>query len=128
MASDLGELAPGIALVPAPAAGWAARRRGGDVVTAVCTEAARCAAPVRRIAVYPALRSAGVVDSVGLGAAARLGNIAGAVRVDGALPPPGAAVVLVDDVVTTGATLRESVRALAQAGVPVAAALTVAAA
>ena len=41
--------------------------------------------------------------------------------------PPGD-VVLVDDVVTTGATLAESVRVLRSAGVPVAAALVIAAA
>ncbi|MDF0529046.1 phosphoribosyltransferase family protein [Tsukamurella sp. 8F] len=119
-----------IALVPAPTTGRAARRRGGDVVTDVCECAARIAEPVARIRVCAALRSVVAEDSVGLGAADRLRNVAGSVRVfrPAALPPPGAAVVIVDDVVTTGATLRESVSVLSRAGVAVAAALTVAAA
>ncbi len=115
-----------LVLVPAPTTVWAARRRGGDVVTAVCGAAARTAAPVRPIVVSPVLRSVGSADSVGLSASARAANARGAVRVR-ALPAPGT-VVLVDDVVTTGATLAESVASLARRGVPVAAAITLAAA
>ncbi|WP_019202595.1 ComF family protein [Tsukamurella sp. 1534] len=115
-----------VTLVPAPTTAWAARRRGGDVVTAVCRSAARTAAPVCPVAVSPVLRSVHAAVSVGLGAGARARNARGTVRVR-SLPAPGA-VVLVDDVVTTGATLAESVAALARRGVAVAAALTVAAA
>ncbi|KXP13818.1 ComF family protein [Tsukamurella pseudospumae] len=115
-----------LVLVPAPTTAWAARRRGGDVVTAVCRAAARTAAPVRPMTVSPVLRSVGAAESVGLGAAARARNVRGTVRVR-ALPDPGT-VVLVDDVVTTGATLAESVAVLARRGVTVAAAITLAAA
>ncbi|BDH58693.1 ComF family protein [Tsukamurella sp. PLM1] len=115
-----------LVLVPAPTTAWAARRRGGDVVTAVCRAAARTAAPVRPMTVSPVLRSVGARDSVGLSAAARAENARGTVRVTA--PPAPGTVVLVDDVVTTGATLAESVAALARRGVPVAAAITLAAA
>ncbi|CAM3066485.1 ComF family protein [Tsukamurella hominis] len=121
-----GELGDDPVLVPAPTTAWAARRRGGDVVTAVCRAAARTASPVCGLAVSPVLRAVGAAESVGLGAAARVANVRGTVRVR-ELPAAGT-VVLVDDVVTTGATLAESVAALARRGVPVAAALTLAAA
>lgn len=121
-----GEFGGPTVLVPAPTTAWAARRRGGDVVTAVCRSAARTASPVRTVTVSPVLRTVGAAESVGLGAAARVANVRGTVRVRG-LPAPGT-VVLVDDVVTTGATLAESVAALTRRGVPVAAAITLAAA
>ncbi|SDR16414.1 Phosphoribosyl transferase domain-containing protein [Tsukamurella pulmonis] len=78
------------------------------------------------MSVAPVLRSVGAAESVGLSAAARAANVRGTVRVRG-LPGAGT-VVLVDDVVTTGATLAESVAALARRGVSVAAAITLAAA
>ena len=56
---------------------------------------------------------AGVRDSVGLDSAARERNIAGRIRTTG--PVPGD-VLLIDDVVTTGATAAESVRVLRAAG------------
>jgi predicted amidophosphoribosyltransferase len=63
---------------------------------------------------------------VGLGTSARERNIAGRVVLRGRRP--GTEVVIVDDVVTTGATARESVRTLRGAGVRVAAVLAIAAA
>ena len=65
-----------------------------------------------------------VRDSVGLGADARLRNLAGRVALM-RTPPPGE-LLLVDDIVTTGATAAESVRVLARAGSPVAAVLALA--
>lgn len=56
-------------------------------------------------------------DSVGLDAAARARNLRGAVTLDRrAAPPPGARPVLVDDVLTTGATATASMEALAAGG------------
>ena len=73
-------------------------------------------------------------DSVGLGAAARRANVAGAfAAVPGAAVQPSGrsagvpAIVLVDDIVTTGATLAEAFRAATATGLPVLAAATVAA-
>jgi predicted amidophosphoribosyltransferase len=62
-------------------------------------------------------------DSVGLSVSDRQRNVANRITLVGT---PGVPVVLVDDVVTTGATATESIRVLQTAGVPVLAALTLA--
>jgi predicted amidophosphoribosyltransferase len=70
-----------------------------------------------------------VQDQAGLGAAARLQNLHGALRVVPGWAPylSGRDCVIVDDVVTTGATLLDCARALEKAGARVRAAATVAA-
>jgi predicted amidophosphoribosyltransferase len=119
-----GMLETPLTVVPAPTRRLAARRRGGDPVTRLA-RAALAGHP--NVAVAPALRMKALVrDSVGLGTSARERNIAGRVQLRGRLPRTE--VVLVDDIVTTGATARESVRTLRAAGVRVAAVLAVAAA
>ena len=72
-----------------------------------CARRARCALP-GCTDVVPALRMArSVRDQAGLGGAARAANLAGAVHMARVRPGrwPAARVLLVDDVVTTGATL-----------------------
>jgi predicted amidophosphoribosyltransferase len=113
-------------LVPAPSRPAAARRRGGPHMLVL---ARQCAVALARAghsaAVAPALRlGSRARDSVGLDAAARAANLRGRLRaVSAGLPPPGHPVVLLDDVVTTGATAAACTAALAAAGVPVAAVL-----
>lgn len=119
---EWGVLAAPLTLVPAPTRRSAARRRGGDPVARMA--AAACAA-CPDIHVAPVLRTtAWVRDSVGLSGADRERNIAGRVLVS--RPLPAGEVLVVDDIVTTGATAREAVRALGAAGVPVAAVLALA--
>ena len=110
-------------LIPVPSAPEAVRRRGGDHVRRLALTAAR--ATDRSVEAAVELRRT-VRDSAGLGIAARRANLAGAFT---ARPPirPGDRAVLVDDIITTGATLAEAARALSCAGWSLAGAAVVAA-
>ncbi|KQB84133.1 ComF family protein [Corynebacterium oculi] len=109
-----GELPEEAVALPAPTRARAARLRGGDHVTACCRAAGIPLAP-------GTLRyRGGVRDSVGLNATQRRRNVAGAVRARGALPP---LVVLIDDVLTTGATIGAAAALLLAQGIDVAGAV-----
>jgi predicted amidophosphoribosyltransferase len=108
-------------IVPAPTRALAARRRGGDPVTRI---AQRAIQNHPDIAVVQALKTRALVrDSVGLTSADRERNLAGRIKVTRSVSGD---VLLVDDIVTTGATAREAVRMLQKAGANVTAVLTLA--
>ncbi len=117
-------------LVPAPTRRASARARGGDPVAVMARMAATVlAAHGRPAGVAPCLHLSGKArDSVGLDAAARAANLAGAIRFDArAAPPPGAFTVLLDDVLTSGATVGGSCEVLAASSVTLGGVLVLAA-
>jgi predicted amidophosphoribosyltransferase len=81
----------------------------------------------RDVRVVPALRMKALVrDSVGLSGAARQRNVAGRVRLCDSPNRLSGDVLVVDDIVTTGATAAESVRVLQTSGARVIAVLALA--
>jgi ComF family protein len=114
LAREAAALVPGPspdALVPVPLHRARVRRRG----FAPAAVLARALARERRVPALAALRRVRDTPSqTGLDAAGRRRNVAGAFAASRALPGP--TLWLVDDVVTTGATLGEAARALRAAG------------
>jgi predicted amidophosphoribosyltransferase len=116
-----GWAAPGaVALVPVPSSAAALRTRGRDHVRELTAVAA---AELRALGIAAQearlLRRRGRLrDSAGLSAAQRRANLAGTFVADRrpAGGPAGALLVLVDDVVTSGATLTEAAAVLAANG------------
>ncbi len=109
-------------LVPVPSRAAAVRARGDDPwrrVTVRAVRALRSRGVEARLAPVLRMRS-GVVDQAGLGPVERRRNLSGAMGVAssrlGRLAGRPARVVLCDDVLTTGATLAEGVRALSAVG------------
>jgi predicted amidophosphoribosyltransferase len=106
-----------VLVVPVPTSRGSRRRRGDDPVADLATTAAGLVHG--GLVVAPALvHTRRVADQAHLGRAARAGNLAGAMAVGQAWRTvvAGATCVVVDDVVTTGATLCEAARALHDAG------------
>ena len=118
----------GVVVVPVAPSPGSVRARDGDHVLELAPTAARhvraCGVDVRVVRSLVGVRRRR--DQVGLGRADRAANLAGSM---GAVAGPDRrdVVVLVDDLVTTGSTLREATRALRTVGVePVGAAVVAA--
>ncbi|WP_190202699.1 ComF family protein [Streptomyces fumanus] len=106
-----------VLLVPVPSARRAVRARGHDparrIALAAAGELRRTGRPARVAAVLRQRRA--VADQSGLGSRERLDNLLGALTVvpgGAGLLRAGGPVVLVDDVMTTGASLTEAARAV----------------
>ena len=121
-----------VALVPVPSRRTAVRGRGQDATLRLTR---RAAAAVRRagsdvVEVLPVVRIVrGMADQAGLDAHERAVNLRGALAVPDRLARHvrGRLVVVVDDVITTGASIDETARALRAAGADVRCAAVVAA-
>lgn len=108
------------ALVPIPHRKQALRRRGRNFVGEITDRLAHMEAlPVRNIIRH----NRRVRDQSLLDAASRLGNLSGAMSVTRQCGRP-CEVFVVDDLITTGATLGEAVRTLEKGGFHVVAAVT----
>lgn len=107
-------------LVPIPHSKKALRKRGRDFVGEMTSRLAYVeAVPIRALVRH----NRKVSDQSLLDASSRFGNLAGAMSVTRDCGRPSE-VFLVDDLVTTGATLGEAVRTLENAGFRVVAAVT----
>jgi len=118
LAAAVGSTGSGAVVVAVPTSRAAMRRRGYRPVELVCRRAGLV--PEHLLQIVRA-----TADQRGLPREARVANVAGSMRARPAAA--GARVVVVDDVVTTGATLTEAVRALRAAGAVVVGAATLAA-
>lgn len=124
-----------VLVVPMPTSRASRRRRGDDPVQEVASRAVRLVGGPARgraapLVLAPAVRHArAVADQSGLGREGRSRNLRGALALDPAWRTvvSGAPCVLVDDVVTTGASLTEAARVLRGAGAGEVLAATVAA-
>lgn len=103
-----------ILVVPAPSSVRAYRARGRDPWAEVVQKAV---AKDPQLTMWRGLQARRrVADQAGLGARERWRNLDGALGLRSPLPRNGAVCLLSDDVLTTGATLTESARALRAAG------------
>ncbi|GAB3048349.1 ComF family protein [Sediminivirga luteola] len=121
---DLGRT---VLIVPVPGSGRAVRERGTDLVRELAIRAA-AELPELRLEPVALLQAGRRRTQAGLGARERRANLHGTMRLRRAAASRlrGGTVLLIDDVVTTGATLAETGRVCRAAGAAVAGACTLA--
>jgi predicted amidophosphoribosyltransferase len=122
-----------VVLVPVPSSARTVRERGFDATGALAKRATRRLSGSRSVRTAVLLaQQRGLADQSGLDTAQRAANLRGGLRLrrglDSALVhPDGPALVIVDDLVTTGASLAEATRCMETAGFSVLGAATVSA-
>lgn len=112
---SLGE--PQLGVVPVPSSASALRHRGNDIVAGLAHSSAEALRTVsgHDVRVDRVLkRKAGGADQSGLTASARSRNVKGGFAL--ARSPWAKDVIIIDDIVTTGSTLREVARVVSSAG------------
>lgn len=107
-------LSPGVLLVPVPLHRWRLWRRGFNQAAVLAQELARLNGAA--LDVEALVRVKATKPSVGMGRKARADNVRGAFRVAARQRIKGRDIVLVDDVLTTGATADACARHLRRAG------------
>lgn len=115
MAPDLPKGPPDPLVVPVPTTPWRRRTRGYNQAALIAEEVARR----KQLSLVEALRRREGRTQVDLGPRARRSNVQGAFAIDESLRSRirGREVILVDDVLTTGATAIAAARSLESAGV-----------
>lgn len=107
---------PEVLIVPVPSSRAAARRRG-EVPMHVLASATTAQMSVEHVRFAPILmHRRRVLDNAGLDRQGRQANLAGAFTARPGTRVEGRTCIVVDDIVTTGASLGEGVRALREAG------------
>jgi ComF family protein len=112
--AGMGLLAPGVLLVPVPLHRWRLWRRGFNQAALLARGLAQASGALLAVDALERVRA--TRPSVGLGVAARAENVRGAFRVRDRALVSGRAVVLIDDVLTSGATASACVRTLLRGG------------
>jgi predicted amidophosphoribosyltransferase len=117
---------PGFSLVPIPSSGRSIRRRGGDFLTPIINDATRMIRDRRKGIEIDSHKSLNLTrrvrDQSKLTATERIENLRAAFEFSGS--KPNWPIVVIDDVVTTGSTLREALRALQERNLTVVGAVT----
>ena len=107
-------------IVPVPSSNWATRKRGRDFMMEIASKLGGAEAiPVQNLLRH----NRRIADQSGLSAPRRERNVSGAMSVIARAKSPRN-VILLDDLVTTGSTLNEAVRALRHSGISVLGAIT----
>ncbi|MCW2830174.1 MAG: ComF family protein [Aeromicrobium sp.] len=107
-----------VALVPVPTTARSRRLRGADLTDELARAAARLlrSTGIDVVVVQALVHTRSTLDQSRLGAADRRANLDGAMRAASTRRLAGRGIVVVDDILTTGSTAGEVVRALTAVG------------